>query len=444
MTLEHTLRDHLRACLRAGLAAVEPQGLVRAALEKIRASDSPLFPPNGASPGLLVAAFGKAAMGMARGAREVFGDRIVDGIVVVPSGTQDEPPQGFRIRHGLHPFPDETSVAAAEAVREVVEEASRRGLPLLGLISGGASALLTLPAEGVSLEAVRSVTRSLQASGATIGDLNCVRKHLDQLKGGRLAHLASPAPVTGLVLSDVVGDPLDVIASGPLSPDPTTFAAAVEVLRRHALWADAPPAVRAHLEAGVAGRIEESPAPGDPCFARVTLRIVGSARTAREAARTKAEGLGYEAHVQSDCFTGEAREIGRRLGLDLRARSEARPVAFVRAGESTVTVRGKGVGGRNQELVLAAAIEIDALEGAAIASIGTDGIDGPTDVAGALATGETIGRARALGLDPHVLLEDNDSYRLFDTLGDHIRTGRTGTNVMDLIVAVRRPTATRP
>jgi hydroxypyruvate reductase len=325
---------------------------------------------------------------------------------------------------------------AATRIRKLVSGARAIDHVLL-LLSGGGSALLTLPAPGLDLDDVRQLTELLLLSGASIQELNAVRKHVETLKGGRLAALAAPARLTALILSDVVGDPLDAIASGPASPDPTTFADAVHVLRSRGVWGKVPDAVRAHLVRGEQGDEAETPKPGDPAFSQVRLRIVGNAALAALRAAEEAGRLGYDAHVDSTVVTGEARHVGERLA----ARASALPVSgratcAVSAGETTVTVRGNGRGGRNQELALAAARHLDGHADVLVLSAGTDGLDGPTDAAGALATGTTAARAREQGLDLDAHLERNDSYAFFDALGDLVRTGPTGTNVMDLMLVM--------
>jgi hydroxypyruvate reductase len=415
--------------------AVEPQGLVEEALGDLGDEVS------GASE-IHLAAAGKAAAAMARGARQALGPRLSGGVVIVPKGGEAGVPRGFEVYGGGHPVPDEEGVLGARAIHRLASDLGAGDL-LLCLISGGGSALMTLPPEGVSLAEVRAATGSLLRSGAAIGELNGVRKHLDQLKGGRLARLAAPARVLALVLSDVVGDPLDVIASGPVSPDPSTFAEAVGVLRRRGVWDSAPPAVREHLTAGLEGAVAESPAAGDPCFERVEARIVGSNRLAAEAALAEAGRRGYGTLLLTTLLTGEAREVGRVLasvGLEVRrsGRPIAAPACLAAAGETTVTVAGAGRGGRNQEVALGAALALDGSDGVVVASLGTDGVDGPTDAAGAFASGATVRRARERGLDPVRALAGNDAYPFFRGLGDLIVTGPTGTNVMDVAVVMVR------
>ena len=427
------LRQDALACLRAAIEAVEPEGLVR------RHLSSPAAAPPGDG-AVHLAAIGKAAAAMARGAAEVLGPRLAGGVVVAPPGAAGEPPPGCRSFIGGHPAPDAGSVAGGRAVLELAE-ALRADDHLLCLVSGGGSAVMTLPPEGLSLGDVRATTTALLRAGASIGELNAVRKHLDRLKGGRLARAAAPARTLGLVLSDVVGDPLDVIASGPLSPDPTTFADAVGILRQRGVWETAPERVRAYLDAGLRGEVEETPGQDDRCFERVVVRIVGNNELAAESALAEAERRGYATRLLTTELVGEAREAGRGLAEAARAERSAGsggPGGLVAAGETTVTVTGAGSGGRNQELALGAALALAGDEAVLLASAGTDGIDGPTDAAGAMADGTTLARAAELGLDPEAALADNDAYPFFDALGDLIVTGPTGTNVMDVQVVLWR------
>jgi glycerate 2-kinase len=336
-----------------------------------------------------------------------------------------------------HPLPDEAGVAGAQRIAELLSAAKDRDL-VLAVVSGGGSALLTLPAAALTLADLQVTTDLLLRSGATIVELNTVRKHLSQVKGGGLARLAGPALVIGLILSDVVGDPLDVIASGPTVPDATTFADAWAVLERYDLMGRVPTAVRERLRAGVEGRLPETLKPGNPLLSQVHNVIVGSNRLAAEGAVKAAQANGLGAMLLSTFVEGEAREVARVAAALAKEvvrhnRPVSRPACLVWGGETTVTVRGHGQGGRNQELALSAAQSMAGLPNVLLATLGTDGTDGPTDAAGAVATGETVARAHALGLDPMAHLADNDAYPFFDALDDLIRTGPTGTNVNDLL-----------
>lgn len=445
MTPADRLREDALACIHAAIAAVEPEALVRGFLEGHRE----MLEVEGT---IHLAGIGKAGAAMARGAAGVVGENLAGGALIVPAGEEEGAPAGVDVFGGGHPVPNEEGVCGAERILALAEALGEDDL-LLCVISGGGSALMTLPPRGVSLEDLRRTTQLLLEAGATIDELNAIRKHLDRLKGGRLARAAAPARVLALILSDVVGDPLDVIASGPVSPDPTIYRDALGVLDRFRLREKVPAPVREHLERGEHGEEPESPGPGDPVFGRVRAEIVGNNVLAAKAARAEAERRGYAAEILTTTFTGEAREVGRDLAeaavRALRAGGPLEPPAcLIAAGETTVTVTGKGKGGRNQEVALSAAIALHELleeeeaDRVLVASFGTDGIDGPTDAAGALATGTTLRRAAARGQDAQTALADNDAYPYFQTLEDLIHTGPTGTNVMDLVLAFIRPDAT--
>ncbi len=393
--------------------------------------------PDRRSGRVLVIGAGKASAVMARALEELLGDRISGGLVCVKDG-HGVPLQRVAVAEASHPVPDARGVDAARRVLELVRGSGEQDL-ILCVLSGGGSALLTLPAEGLTLEDLQGVTDLLLASGATIGEINTLRKHLSQVKGGRLAAAAHPARVVNLVLSDVIGDRLDVIASGPFAADPTTFAEARGVLERYGLWTRVPEAVRRILEEGQAGRVPETPKPGDPRLERVVQVVVASNRVSLGAAAEQARRMGYRTVVLTSRIQGEAREVARVLAAiaqEIRESGQplAAPACVLAGGETTVTLRGGGRGGRNQELALALALELEGWEGIVGLSGGTDGTDGPTDAAGGVATPSTAARARALGLDPREHLERNDSYRLLDATGDLVRTGPTRTNVMDVQV----------
>jgi glycerate-2-kinase len=305
------------------------------------------------------------------------------------------------------------------------------------LISGGASALCTAPAGTITIRDYAAVVHALLIAGADIRELNTVRAHIDCLKGGGMARLAGPARVLGLIVSDVVGSPLHVIASGPLSPVRTSVGDAVHVLERYGLWADAPETVRRVLT-----RTPEAAARDvEPDFAHVTLRVIADNHTALAGAADAARRLGYDVRLAAEPVTGHAREAGLRIAqaaIDVAGslRPGDRPVCLLTGGETTVVVTGSGVGGRNQELVLAAAIALRGIPGITVASLGTDGVDGPTDAAGAIADGDSVARAQSAGLDAALALDNNDSYSFFTRAGGHIVTGPTGTNVIDVQVAL--------
>jgi hydroxypyruvate reductase len=341
-----------------------------------------------------------------------------------------------------HPVPDPQSIKAGQSVVALLDELTANDL-LIVAISGGASALLCAPAEGITLTAKQQTTDLLLRAGADIHELNCVRKHLSLLKGGQLAARAYPARVLSLLLSDVVGDSLDVIGSGLTAPDPSMFSQAVRVLETRGVWPHVPLAVREHLEKGARGEIAETPKPGDGLFQNVSNVIVGSSRQALEAAAEEAKRRGYRPLILSSRIQGEARAAAR-LHADIlweaitSGHPIRRPACILSGGETTVTVRGEGKGGRNQEFALAAALALEGADNILLLSAGTDGTDGPTDAAGALADGDTVARAAQKGLDAAAYLARNDSYAFFDALHDLVKTGPTGTNVMDVNIMLAR------
>ena len=325
---------------------------------------------------------------------------------------------------------------ATRRLAELLSGASASDL-VICLISGGGSALLASPAPGLTLGDLQSLTSRLLASGADIGEINSLRKHLETLKGGGLARLAAPATLAALVLSDVVGDSLDVIASGPCVPDRTTFQDAYRVLERYAIADDVPMSILARLRAGMRGELSETPKPGDSLFDNVSNLLVGSNRLAANAATEQARREGLNDMLLTTFLQGEARYTGRALGAIARQIAASgqpleRPACLVAGGETTVSLTGGGLGGRNQELALGAVFDLAGLSDIALVTLATDGGDGPTDAAGAVVTGETLERARQLGLSPEDHLRRNDAYHFFEPLGDLLKTGATQTNVNDL------------
>ena len=413
---------------------------------------------------LLVGA-GKAGVPMAEAALHVLGAYATTGVIIVKDGYAEDRKTGrqedkktekqgandrdndcastpsanrasFAVHAAGHPLPDVRGVRATQAIAELLAGATARDL-VIALISGGGSALLTQPAPGVRLADMQHLTGLLLRSGASIDEINTLRKHLDMVKGGGLARMAFPAPTVALILSDVVGSPLDVIASGPTVADPTTYADALALLDRYGLAADTPPAVGAHLRRGAAGELEETLKPGDQRLAHVKNLIVGSNMQAAQAALTTAQAAGFNTLLLSTYAQGEARALGRMLGAiahELAASGNPipRPACLIVGGETTVTLHGGGLGGRNQELALAAVGELAGLRDLALVTLATDGGDGPTDAAGAVVTGETLARAAALGLNPVDFLACNDAYHFFAPLGDLLQPGPTRTNVNDL------------
>lgn len=376
---------------------------------------------------------GKASAAMARAVERVLGRGIAAGFVNVNDGATQRS-RRIHFHPSGHPVPDQRGLDGTLQIARIAEESCQRDL-LIAVISGGASALMPDPAPPVTLADIQETTRQLLACGATIHELNTIRKHIATLKGGGLARLAAPATILALILSDVIGDNLDVIGSGPTAPDPSTFFDAGRIYEKYSLRP--PEAVWDRIQRGKAGIIAETPKPGDACFARVQNLIVGSNRLAIDAAAQQARALGYRPLILSTFIEGEARDIASMhaaIVKEIRASGHPirPPACILSGGETTVTVRGTGQGGRNQEFTLAAALALENFPRATIFSAGTDGIDGPTDAAGAIADEATMPRARALGLDPRAFLAANDSYHFFERLGALIKTGPTGTNVMDI------------
>jgi hydroxypyruvate reductase len=351
------------------------------------------------------------------------------GLVVAPAPVDGLPPS-FESVAGGHPSPNAGSERAGRKALALAESLGPDDT-LLVLISGGASALMVAPAEGITLDEKRATTDRLMREGADIHALNTVRKHLSQIKGGWLA-AHTKATTIALAISDVVGDDPSVIASGPTVADGSTFGDALGFLQRFGGESIYPASVVSRLKRGAAGAVPETPKPGDPRLARATTTVIGSRRDAMRGAADEARSRGYHVHVIDDAIVGEARDAARGLLREVVARATTlpRPLAVVASGETTVHVKGKGKGGRNQEFALAAAASLP--PGAALASVGTDGVDGPTDAAGAVADSTTLDRARSAGLTPQPFLDDNNAYAFFSALGDLINTGPTGTNVGDL------------
>jgi len=433
MQSEKLLRRHALSIFRAAVAAADPRRTVR---ETLRPAGLSRFRR------IFAVGAGKASAAMAQAAEQALGRRITGGWINTKDG-HGAPLARITVHEASHPVPDARGVEGARRIAEIAAQAGEGDL-LLCLISGGGSALLPLPMPPVTLEDKQETTRLLLACGATIHEINAVRKHLSAIKGGRLARLAWPAHVLSLLLSDVIGDPLDVIASGPTAPDTSTFASAWAVVEKYGLAGKIPAAARELLQQGLAGKVEETPKPDDPCFRRVTNRIVGSNRLAVDAAARKARELGYRPLVLSTTIEGETRDIAAMHAAIAReivaaGRPARPPVCVISGGETTVTLRGGGLGGRNQEFALAAAIALEGVPGVLVFSAGTDGTDGPTPAAGAMADGATVSRAAALGLDARRMLAANDSYHFFEPLGDLVVTGPTGTNVMDVRLMLVRP-----
>jgi hydroxypyruvate reductase len=419
-------RALLRDLFDAALAAARPATCLAPYIDKLQ-------PPKGRT---VVIGAGKASAAMARAVEDRW-HHPIEGLVVTRYG-YGQTCKHIEIVEAAHPVPDEKGSAAAGRLLEKVNGLSPDDL-VLCLISGGASALITLPAPGLSLSDLQEINRALLRSGANIGDMNTVRKHLSAIKGGRLAVAAQPARVLSWLISDVPNDDPGVIGSGPTVPDPTTFADALAVLAKYRI--DPPAAVRRHLEAGAAGKIEETPKPGDLRLARVETVLVATPKRSLEAAAALARSRGFGVVVLGDNLEGEARELGAlhaHQALDIAAKG-GKPTVVLSGGETTVTVRGKGRGGRNVEYLLAEAIAANGAPGIWGLAADTDGVDGAEEIAGAVFTPDTLARARAKGRDPQAMLDDNDGHGFFGTLGDSLVTGPTRTNVNDFRATLIAP-----
>ncbi|HKL25411.1 MAG TPA: glycerate kinase [Desulfuromonadales bacterium] len=431
------MRQHAEQIFRAGLRAVEPHAAIMRCCdlqgERLRVGekiyDLTQFER------ILVLGAGKAGAVMAQAVEDLLGDRIDGGLVVVKYDHLADV-RKVAIREAGHPVPDENGEQAAGRLLDLAAGADQ-GTLVIFLVSGGGSALLPMPAAGISLADKQATTRTLLACGATIHEINALRKHLSGIKGGQLARAVFPATLVALVLSDVVGDDLDTIASGPCVPDRTTFADCLRIVEKYQIEDKLPDKVMSRLRAGADGELEETPKQGDPAFDRTFTFLVGRNFDALAAAHEKAASFGYESLILSSLIEGEARDVAAmhvaiareilQSGHPLQA-----PACILSGGECTVTIKGSGLGGRNQEFALAAADLLDRKGSIVLLSAGTDGSDGPTDAAGAFADSSTLARAEALGLDLRQALQENDSYHLFAELGDLFKTGPTNTNVMDL------------
>ena len=430
-------RSDIREIFDAGLKAADPgEGIRRAvklAGERLEV-DGRTY-ELGDFDRILVVGAGKAAASMAAALEGLLGRRITKGAITTKYG-YGTPLKAISVTEAGHPIPDEAGVIGSRRILDLLDGAGERDL-VLCVISGGGSALLPLPGDGISLTDKQKTTQALLDCGADIHQINTIRKHISGIKGGRLAEAAFPATLVTLVLSDVVGDDLDVIASGPTVPDRSTFADGMKIVEQYNLSEIFPPPIMVNLREGAAGRRPETPKPSDPIFEKTYVRIIGSAVLSLFAAQEKAGTLGYNAMILSSFIEGETRDVAKvhaAIAKEIRASGNpvAVPACVISGGETTVTIRGDGLGGRNTEFVLAAAVEIEEMDGTTFLSGGTDGTDGPTDAAGAVADGSTVARAREKGFDAARSLANNDSYHFFEATGDLLMTGPTMTNVMDL------------
>jgi len=380
---------------------------------------------------------GKASASMAQAIEEIFGNRITKGIITTKYGHLLSLKKTEIIEAG-HPIPDQKGFDGTKKIQSLLKESGPEDLVIF-LLSGGGSALLPLPVDGITLEEKQKVTQLLLDCGADIKEINTIRKHISQIKGGWFAKWAYPSTVIAFILSDVVGDQLDVIASGPAVPDTSTFEEAWEILKKYNLTERIAPSIRRHLSLGKEGKIEETPKPGDVAFEKVHHILIGSNILALLAAEKEASSHGLNTLILSSSIIGETREVARfhsAIAKEVISSGHpvSRPACIISGGETTVTIKGHGLGGRNQEFALAVALDINGIEKVVLLSAGTDGTDGPTDASGAITDHTTISRARAMGLDAKAHLENNDAYPFFKGLGDLVITGPTHTNVMDVRV----------
>ena len=435
------LNSDINIILQAALKAVDPYILVKQSLKL----DGSLLIVDTASAKktfdltrfrrIFVVGGGKAAATMARAAEEILGDGLTKGIINVKYGYTEKLDK-IKIIEAGHPIPDDTGVAGTKEIINLIKESKENDL-VLALISGGGSALLPAPANGIRLSEKQELTHLLLNCGADIWEINAIRKHISQIKGGRLAELVYPSTTINLVLSDVVGDKMDTIASGPTAPDSSTFKDAWHILEEYALLDEVSTSIREHLRRGIKGEIEETPKSGDKIFDKVHNFTIGNNMIALKAAQVKAQALGYNTFILSSSIEGEAREVAKvYAAVAQEILSTGNPVSppacVISGGETTVTIKGTGKGGRNQELALAAAINIDGMDNVVIASIGSDGTDGPTDAAGGIVNGDTINNAITMGLNPWHYLNNNDSYNFLKQVEALVFTGPTNTNVMDI------------
>jgi glycerate-2-kinase len=436
-----TCRELALQCLEQAVNAADPKQLLKT---KMKMENDQLQVEGctfdlGKFKHVYVVGGGKAGGKMAQAIEEVLGKHITAGVVNIPYGTSQKT-NVIELNEASHPVPDEAGVKGTSHIMALAEQAEENDL-LICLISGGGSSLMPLPREGVSLKDKQELTNMLLKSGAEISEINAVRKHLSAFKGGWLAKKAYPATVLNLVLSDVMGDQLDSIASGPTVPDTSTFNDARKILKKHDLWSKTPFSIRKVLSEGTRGLLQETPKADDIVFKNVHNLIIGNNRTAGSAAVDCLQSKGLDTILLVYNLKGEAMEVGKALAkfaneFFVSKTPISKSQGFVAGGETTVTVTGKGLGGRNQELELSAALNLRVSEECVIASLSTDGVDGPTDAAGAIVDGSTLKRAKQLGLDPEKYLKANDSYSFFLKLGDLIFTGPTGTNVNDISVII--------
>jgi glycerate-2-kinase len=435
-------RDLALKSLESALNAVDPKQIIKS---KVLLKNSTLHVNNRyvfnlkKFKNVYVVGGGKASGSMAEALEQVLGGLIKEGWVNIPYGNKHKT-DIIKLHEASHPIPDDSGVEGTRRMVKIAEQAEKDDL-IICLISGGGSSLMPLPRDEITIADKREITDALLKCGATINEINTVRKHISDFKGGWLAKKAYPATILNLILSDVVGDPLDFIASGPTVPDSTTFSDAIKVLKKYGLWEKAPASIRKVLSEGERGKIPETPKANDEAFKKVFNVFIGNNRLASQTAQKYLKSEGLNTLLLTSTLEGEARHVGTMLASIAREVSASgnpipKPAAIIAGGETTVTITGKGKGGRNQEIALAAALKMNGMEGAVLASLSTDGIDGPTDAAGAIVDGKTLTRAAKKGLIPEEFLAENDSYNFFSKLEDLIFTGPTGTNVNDISIVI--------
>ncbi len=429
------MRNDAYSILSEAISAVDPSACIYRAMNK----ESETVIINDSSydlslyDNIYAIAFGKAAISMSKAIEDILGDYLTGGVAITKYGFVDSLTK-MKVYEASHPIPDGTSVAAGKTIHDFLEHTGEKDL-IFFLISGGGSALITLPRKGISITDIVKLTNGLIRAGATIDELNTIRKHLCSIKGGGLAKMAYPSQSVSLILSDVVGDPLDVIASGPTVPDTSTFDEFYEIVQRYDLKLS--PAVSGLLEDGLEGVVDETPSFGAHVFESASHYLVGNNALALQEAEKKASELGYNTTILTSSIIGEAKEVAKVFAAiareeRLRGTPLPLPACILAGGETTVTMKGKGAGGRCQEMALSFGIEVVDLEGVLFLAAGTDGSDGTTDHAGAFADGDTVQRGKNVQMDARRELYDNNSYVYFKETGDLITTGPTGTNVMDI------------
>lgn len=438
----NNVRDDIEAIYNKAISAVNPAHAIK---KHISLKDNRLILYSDGEPyrnfdienfkRIFVVGSGKATAPMARAIEEILGKLITGGCISVKYGYTEELSMIDTIE-ASHPVPDENGLATAKRIKELLLNTEENDL-VISLISGGGSALLPLPPDSITLDEKRETTNLLLRCGATIHEVNSVRKHLSLVKGGNLARAAYPATVINLMISDVVGDNMDVIASGPFIPDNSTFQDAIDILQKYKIMDSVPESVSEYLESGSLGKIEENPGRDSPIFQRITNHIIASNIIALKSAKDESEKRGYNSIILSSAFEGETKDVAffhSKIAREVLDSSNPidRPACIISGGETTVTVTGKGLGGRNMEYALHGAIFINGYSNITLCSVGTDGTDGPTDAAGAISDGYTLEKATKKGLDITEYIKNNDSYNFFKELGDLIITGPTNTNVMDI------------